>query len=175
MRVGRYDCGQSATFNVRGKTGSFKSSPVRWMPLGRASTARRIARDGASPSSGATHALGCGRTARQIVRGDCDENAADDWGRLASSLLHLGATLADLEFRIALADHVHTTAAFDDLAVGVTVLQCSNAADNFHGTLSSGDALVGALLIFVVLRIPFSEPARRLFAVRVAEYTDPFG
>jgi len=41
--------------------------------------------------------------------------------RLAASLFNFGSALADLKFRVALANHVNATTAFDDLAVGVTV------------------------------------------------------
>lgn len=51
---------------------------------------------------------------------------------LAASLLHLGAALADLELRVAFANDVNSAAAADDLAIGVAVLQRTDAADNFH-------------------------------------------
>ena len=52
--------------------------------------------------------------------------------RLAARLFDLGPALANLEFRIALANHVDSATSLDDLAVGVPVLQGTNAADNFH-------------------------------------------
>lgn len=67
---------------------------------------------------------------------------------LATGFLDLRAALTNLEFRIALANDVHSTTPLDDLAVGVTVLQGADAADNFHGSLSSGGANVVALLMF---------------------------
>ena len=52
--------------------------------------------------------------------------------RLSPRPFHFGRTLADLETRIALADYVDSPTPLDDLAIGVAVLQCANAADNFH-------------------------------------------
>ena len=52
--------------------------------------------------------------------------------RLAAGLLDLRPALADFEFRIAFADHVDSTTTLHDLAIGVTVFQGTNAADNFH-------------------------------------------
>ena len=57
---------------------------------------------------------------------------------LATCLLDLGATLADFKFWVALADHVDSAASFDDLAVGVTVFESTNAADNFHRIVFRG-------------------------------------
>lgn len=52
--------------------------------------------------------------------------------RLSPGLFHFGAALADLETRVAFADHVDSATPFDDLAIGVAVFQCAYAANNFH-------------------------------------------
>ena len=54
--------------------------------------------------------------------------------RLSACFLDLGAALADFEFRIAFANDVNSAASLDDLAIGVAVLQCTDAANNFHRT-----------------------------------------
>ncbi len=59
-------------------------------------------------------------------------NGEDARARLATSLFDLGTALADLEFRIAFANHIDSAAAFDHLAIGVAVLQGADTADNFH-------------------------------------------
>lgn len=68
-------------------------------------------------------------TANEVLAGVSQTSSATV---LAAGLLDLRATLANLELRIALADHVNATAAFNDLAIGVTVLQGTNAANHFH-------------------------------------------
>jgi hypothetical protein len=60
------------------------------------------------------------------------DGCGDPGAQLSPSLFHFGAALADLETRIALTDHVDSATPFDDLAIGVAVFQCANAADNFH-------------------------------------------
>lgn len=55
--------------------------------------------------------------------------------RLATSLLHLRAALANLELGVALANHVHATTTLHDLTVGMPVLECSDAADDFHDSV----------------------------------------
>ncbi len=51
---------------------------------------------------------------------------------LATCFLHFGTALADLELRIALANHVNSAAPSHDLAIGVAVFQRADATDNFH-------------------------------------------
>ncbi len=51
---------------------------------------------------------------------------------LAAGLFDLRAALADLELRVALANHIDSAATLHDLAIGVAVLERANAADNFH-------------------------------------------
>ncbi len=51
---------------------------------------------------------------------------------LAAGLFGLCSALADLEFRIALANHVNSATSLDDLAIGMAVLQRANAANYFH-------------------------------------------
>ncbi len=52
--------------------------------------------------------------------------------RLSAGLFDLGSALTDFEPRVALANHVDATSSFDDLAIGVAVLQRAYAANNFH-------------------------------------------
>jgi hypothetical protein len=52
--------------------------------------------------------------------------------RLAAGLLDLGATLTDLEFRIALANDVDASASFYNLAIRMAILQSANTTYNFH-------------------------------------------
>jgi hypothetical protein len=61
--------------------------------------------------------------------------------RLAFGSLVLGVALTDLESGIALTNHVDTTAAAHDLAVGMTVLQSSDGRYDFHS--SSDPTYVG--------------------------------
>jgi hypothetical protein len=53
--------------------------------------------------------------------------------RLSTSFLRLGVALANLELRIALANHVNPAAATHNLAIRVAVLQRTDTANNFHG------------------------------------------
>ena len=53
----------------------------------------------------------------------------------SGSLLHLGATLANLQSWIALANHVDTAASTNYFAVFAAVFQASNRANHFHRRL----------------------------------------
>ena len=52
--------------------------------------------------------------------------------KLAFAFTVLGSALAYLVAWIALANHVDSATSFDDLAIGMAVLQRANATDNFH-------------------------------------------
>jgi hypothetical protein len=67
--------------------------------------------------------------------------------RLTASFFDLRSTLANFELGVAFADHVHSAATLDDLAVGVTVFKGADTADNFHGRLPSGDLRGHALVL----------------------------
>ena len=56
----------------------------------------------------------------------------DGGATLATCLFDLGSALAHFEFRIALTNHINSATSFDDLAIGMAVLQRANATDNFH-------------------------------------------
>ena len=72
-------------------------------------------------------------------------------GRALGKLLHAllreaganGRTLASLELRVALADDIHRSFAFHDLAIGVTALGGSEGRKNFHDWKLVGDGVVG--------------------------------
>ena len=52
----------------------------------------------------------------------------------------LGSTLASLEFRVAFADHIKRSTAFDHLAIGVAAFGGIERGKNFHsGGGDSGD------------------------------------
>ena len=67
-----------------------------------------------------------------------DRGAVQSRGVLPPLLFDLRAALADFEFRVALANHVHPPASLDDLAIGVSVLEGTDAADNFHRVVLVG-------------------------------------
>ena len=56
----------------------------------------------------------------------------DPKNQLSTSLFDLSAALPDFELWIAFADYVNATPPLHNLAVGMAVLQGTDAADNFH-------------------------------------------
>ena len=92
---------------------------------------------------------------------------------LTASLFDLGSALTDLEFWIAFTNDVNASSTLDDLAIGVAIFQCANAADNFHRSLSPGGALQRTLLIYGCPPEPLPGVLRSNFALWVAEYSDP--
>ena len=52
--------------------------------------------------------------------------------RLAAGLLDLGATLPDLEFWVAFANHIDSATSFNHLAIRMAIFQSANTTYNFH-------------------------------------------
>ena len=67
--------------------------------------------------------------------------------------------MADLELRIAFANHIDSAAAFDHLAIGVAVLKGADTADNFHRI-----DLVGRFVYFLLFTL-HSRVLERFFCV----------
>lgn len=74
-------------------------------------------------------------------------------GILTPGLFDLSAPLADFESRIALTNHIDSTASLDDLAIGVAVFQRTNAADYFHRIDLEQCFVYGLICFFLIGRM----------------------